>query len=207
MRPLTRYRFILICTITSMSLLSSVAHAEKHPAPPVDAVLPTYHSMVPLGAIIYELHPRKRTFFVEATAVNEQFEGMQVREVADEKYVTDSSGVRVSRFPDQLSFRVATGLQIRHLQDKYRELVNAPCDIDYYLSHLQFRLKVFRGLKDRAVIPRSINIAGGPLDSKTKERMYEVSFETRNVRMEDRVVLEVLGPDGERIGKFHLDLY
>jgi hypothetical protein len=38
------------------------------------------------------------------------------------------------------------------------------------------------------------------------ERIYRIGFQIGKVPIEDRVVMEVFSPSGERLCKFHLDL-
>ena len=206
MRPLLPYCFTSVALLAIFTL-STAAVARNRPAPPRTPYAPTYHSMVPLGAILYQLKPAKRDFYLEVSALDPAFEGMQVKTVAERPYVVDPSGARVQRYPEHLTFRVSAGVQVKKAIDSYREPVRAACDLNYYLSHLRFRVKVFRGLYDHAMHPAAVYVQPGPSSAKVEGRVYEVAFDMQNVPLEDRVVLEVLSPSGERIGKFHLDLY
>lgn len=204
MRPRLRHHFTSIVCV-GLFTLSTPAVARNHPVAPPAPYAPRYHSTVPLGAILYQLKPAKQDFYVEVSALDPAFEGMQIKTASDRHYVVDPWGVPVQRYPEHLIFLVRTGVQARRLTDSYREPVRAACDLNYYLYHLRFRVKVFRGLQDRAIHPAAVDLQPGP--SVIGGLLYEVAFDMRNVPLEDRVVLEVLSPDGERIGKFHLDLY
>jgi hypothetical protein len=39
------------------------------------------------------------------------------------------------------------------------------------------------------------------------ERIYRIGFDLGKVPIDDRVVMEVISPTGERLCKFHLDLF
>jgi ubiquitin-protein ligase len=54
--------------------------------------------------------------------------------------------------------------------------------------------------------PLSVKIIGVPADTPYDERIYRVSFELPNIPVDDRIVLNVLSPNGECLSKFHLQL-
>ena len=81
-----------------------------------------------------------------------------------------------------------------------------PADVNDYLMHLQFRLKVFSGLSYFYVQPASVEMIGMPAEVPYDERIYLAGFNLNGVPATDRIVLEVLDPAGARISRFHLEL-
>jgi hypothetical protein len=65
---------------------------------------------------------------------------------------------------------------------------------------------VFHGLRQTIVEPAAVKMIGVPDDMPYDERIYRVAFDLGDVSLDDRIVLEVLTPSGERLCKFHLDL-
>jgi hypothetical protein len=51
-----------------------------------------------------------------------------------------------------------------------------------------------------------VSVVGVPLDVSYDERIYRVAFDLGDVSMGERIVLEVLSPEGERLTRFHLDM-
>lgn len=166
-----------------------------------------FHHIVPLGTLTYTLRPANRPFYLMASAIDPQFEGWKVLGSEFHQYVIDAAGERVKSYPSQILFRVSAGAKDSTLLDTHREPVAATGNMNSYLLNLSFRLKIFRGLSARTLHPSMVRMIGVPADVPYEERIYQVSFETKDVPLEDRMVLEVLSPGGQRLGKFHLDFY
>lgn len=167
----------------------------------------TYRTEIPLDVLTYELHPTKRPFYVAASAVGNEFDGWKVLGRDHHRYLVTDDGMRVTRYPEHIVFRVSAGAVDKRLMSDYRQIVSSQCDMNRLLVGLQFRLKLFRGVHARALHPRSIRHIGVPPDLPFEERTYLVSFDLKDVPISDRMVLEVITPEGERLSKFHLDLY
>ncbi|HZQ92157.1 MAG TPA: hypothetical protein VFA60_10230 [Terriglobales bacterium] len=166
-----------------------------------------FHSVVPLGAEALQLPPADRMFVLFATAESPGFEGMRRYVQGSTRLVKDRDGEPVRYFPANVSFRVTatarrpyaeTGEPPFSLKSRYA--------LDDLLLHLVFRARVYRGLNVRTLQPNDVQLIGVPADVPYDERIYRVDFTLRDVAAEDRVVLEVLSPDGERLSKFHLEL-
>jgi hypothetical protein len=166
-----------------------------------------FHSVVPLGAEALQLPPSDRMFVLFATAESPDFEGMRRYVQGENRILTDRGGSPVRYFPASVSFRVTatarhpmadTGEAPFALQHKY--------EFDDLLLHLRFRARVFHGLNVQMLQPIAVQLIGVPADVPYDERIYRVEFILRDIPAEDRIVLEVLSPDGERLSKFHLEL-
>jgi hypothetical protein len=67
-------------------------------------------------------------------------------------------------------------------------------------------VSIFHGIDKRDVEPDSVEEIGMPQDVSYDERVYRIGFDIgRTVPVDDRIVLEVLSPEGERMGRFHLE--
>ncbi len=167
-----------------------------------------YHSTVPLGAEKIDLRPSKRALYILATAESPHFEGWHGPE--DAHYVIAPDGSRVDSYPGQIGFRLtATAMRPDLLfLDSYGTLDLPEGAVNEYLLHLHFRMLVFHGLEVTRFDPESVQLIGMPPEVAYGERIYQMSFNLPyRVPIEDRIVIEVLAPEGYRICKFHLDLF
>jgi len=164
-----------------------------------------FHSVVPLGADALQLRPAKRVVNLLATAESHSFEGIRRVPDGDAMAVVGRDGRAVRYYPSQVSFRLtATGRG--HLQGIDAAPVDTQTDFNDYLLGLHFRLKVFRGVNFRFIEPQSVEMLGMPADIHYDERIYHIAFSLDHVPADDRIVLEVLDPSGERVSRFHLEL-
>ncbi len=165
-----------------------------------------FHAAVPLGVEGFLLKPANRRFYLFALAQNPAFEGMYQARQDGHRVLLDSAGHRVSFYPGTVDFRVtATGWD-ETLINIGQFPVKAKVGLDDFLLHLRFRLKIFRALQTRSVYPSRVEVIGMPADIPYDERIYGLTFQLGEVPISDRVVLEILTPNGQRIYKFHLDL-
>src|SRR3954466_14485141 len=79
-------------------------------------------------------------------------------------------------------------------------------DLNSFLLGMHFRLKVHRGLKVSVIKPENVHLIGVPADQPFEERVYKVAFDTNDLPLDARLVLEVTGPDGEKLSRFHLEV-
>ena len=167
-----------------------------------------YHALVPLGSDNFEVRGAWRgsiTFL--ASAENPQFEGLQRKVVDDRIVLVDQEGEPLKFYPENVDFRVTASTRVQMAEPDPDPLPLEPkLDENDYLLGLKFRVKVFHGLKQR-VMNAPIHMIGVPADLGADERVYRVSATFPKISTQDRVVLEVIAPDGTRICKFHLDLF
>ncbi len=201
MRCETRIVLLLLAAAAVVSVANAGTRAQAR------AEQWIYHTLVPLGFEQFQLLPQHTPLLLMATAESPQFEGWQRVRRQHSWLLIDGSGVPVRQYPERIDFRVTASA--RHTAmlnyDKPTELVE-PGDIDALLLQLTFKVKVFRGLKAYEVEPVSVRQLGMPPDVPYDERIYLVSFDLKDVPAEDRIVLEVFTPDGQRVCKFHLEL-
>lgn len=187
----------------ALALAGNAPASSKKSQPPVDQA--TFHSVVPLGAETFDVRGTwKGSMTLLASAENPQFEGMIRRVVGDRVSLLDPEGQPFQYYPQTITFRVTATARAR-LSDPNPFPVQTSSDENTYLLGLKFRVKIFHGLK-QTVVDSPADLIGVPADIGYDERVFRVTADLPKVSTEDRVVLEVLSPDGERICKFHLDL-
>jgi len=164
-----------------------------------------YRARIPLGSETFAVQPWKSILTVLASAENPQFEGWRRETRADKELLLNASGERVQFFPEHIDFRISVGTRTRVTESEpYPMRTTLP--LNDYLLNLRFRVKIFHGLKQTVVEPEEVALIGVPPDVAYDERIYRASFDLPRVSINDRIVLEVLTPHGERLCKFHLDL-
>lgn len=120
-------------------------------------------------------------------------------------FVQDSSGKKMKTYPSELSFRVTAGSKSK-LQENTPHEVETALDPQQFVSRLRFRLKIFHGLETRTVEATEIKNIGVPVNLPYDERIWKVTFPLDKVLVEDRLMLEVLDAEGNRLSKFHMEL-
>jgi len=196
--------------ITFLALLCISALVCAHAAdaaPAIPTVARLFHSVVPLGQDGLLLQPSNRSLFFVASAQSSGFDGwQQIESQKGARLIYASTGRRVLQFPEYVDFRVTASA--RHDSTSLAQpLYPTPCssELNEYLLGLKFRLKVFHGIDSTVYEPKAVRLVGVPADVPYDERVYQLSFKLDNVPLDDRLVLEILSPEGDRISKFHLE--
>lgn len=166
-----------------------------------------YHSHVPLGVETLSVDGWTVPFTLMALAMNPQFEGWR-REIVQQTRVVlvDAGGAPVRYFPEVVDFRVSASTRLKLDHDPPLYPLHTDLTPEAYLLNLRFQLKIFHALQQTVLPPQTQELIGVPADIPYPDRVYHLSFSLPHVPTTDRIVLEVLSPDGERIAKFHLDL-
>ncbi|HSE48468.1 MAG TPA: hypothetical protein VLA96_04610 [Terriglobales bacterium] len=194
-------------TILGVVLLLAAAGAASGPAKSAPTAWGyDFHAVVPLGYDTLRLEPAKKVVCLLASAEAIGFEGLQRREDNGRVLVTSASGEPVKHYPEVIDFRVTASARKKKLADRDDAPypVHAEQPVNDYLLRLKFRLVIFHGLEARVLEPAAVRLIGVPADVPYDERVYRVSFNVGKVAVEDRMVLEVLDPDGNRVSKFPL---
>ncbi len=190
-----------VCLLLVTGAGSGIAADSAHPA---STVAYEYHSVIPLGTDNLLLEPSKTPLFLLVSAESRGFDGWrEVDEGAHHMlYAPDGSPVRT--YPEFIDFRVTASTRVRLPQESPYPI---PCreSVNSYLMSLRFRLKIFRGLQYSVLEPKMVRMIGVPADVPYDERIYRVSFKLPEVPLDERLMLEVLSPSGERVSKFHLE--
>lgn len=184
--------------------LMAFAQAEKPNEGPASIV--EYHARIPLGWECFKLNPSGQLFYLMGSVEDAEFEGWQKVTQDDRTRLVSANDSPVKRYPQHLQFRITASAKER-LIEKRPFLVNSRLSINTYLLGLRFRLAVFHGLEEWKMRPVAVESIGMPADVSYDERIYRVRFNLGEIPIEDRIVLEVLAPNGQRLSKFHVDLY
>jgi len=179
-----------------------IASGPAHPSPDAEFV---YHTLISLGNDAFSVQPWGSVMTVLASVESPHFEGWRRQTFGDRRRLVNASGQPVRYYPEHLEFRVSTGTRTQ-ISDTLPFPMRTTLSANDYLLNLRFRLKIFHGLRQIVVMPESTAMIGVPADIPYAERIYRVSFDLDEVSTNDRMMLEVLAPSGERLCKFHLDL-
>lgn len=193
---------MILRTVTAAAIIATATFTY---AGGKDNVRQAFTARTPLGSDNLRLVPANSNICVMVTLDTDAMGNLW--RVNDKKgiYVQDSSGKRVKTYPKQLSFRITAGTKSK-LQENIPHEIETSLDARQFVSRLRYRLKIFHGLETRTVEATEIKNIGVPVNLPYDERIWHVTFPVENVSVDDRLMLEVLGPDGNRISKFHMEL-
>ncbi len=165
-----------------------------------------FHSAVPLGSDSFIINGGKNGIVLMATALTPELEGW--RRIGDGRrtYVLTREGSHPHQYPSEVQFRVTASGRTDVTPDADPLKVESELDLNDYLLRLHFRMRVFHGLHVKVVEPSEVRVIGVPADVPYNERIYKVSFRLPRVPVTDRMLLEVLSPEGERLARFHFEL-
>jgi len=172
-----------------------------------------FHSVVTLGVEAIVLQPAKTRIALLATAECQGLEG--VRRVFWQPEdggeggvggkVFGKDGKQLMYFPRHISFRVTATAREKLIELEPFD-VNSSIDLNQYLLGLSFKLRAYHGINVRELNATKIQLLGPPAEVPYNARSYRVAYDLDRVSVEDRLVLELWSPDGQRLAKFHLEL-
>ena len=166
-----------------------------------------FHSVVPLGMEPIRLEPAGDLIALFASADGPEFEGLRRTGAGSSAELLRADHSRVRHYPRQLTFRVTATKRFLLLPGTDTPFpIETNTALNDFLLGLRFEVKVFNGLEARTLEPISARLIGVPADVPYTERIYRVTFELNDVPISQRVVLEILTPEGDRMCKFNLDL-
>lgn len=171
-------------------------------------IVPLYavHGRIPLGIESFRLEPAGSSFYLLASVENPEFDGLYRRGDRNQHArLFDANDKPVLFYPSRLQFRL-TASSREKLVDDHPFDTHTRISLNDLITKLQFRVKVFHALEYRYIKPTYIENVGVPKDVPYNERIYRIGFDLGKIPIDDRVVMEVISPTGERLCKFHLDL-
>jgi hypothetical protein len=165
-----------------------------------------YRAPLPLGADGFILQPVNREFYILSCVEDRRFNHLQVSRVRKSRFVVDAQGDIWKHYPAEVTFRVtATAMDPESIKSDI-DKITEPVDLNSFLMGMHFRLKAFQGLNMRVLNPTSVRLIGVPSDVPYEERVYRVSFDTGDLPVDARLVMEVFSPGGKLLSRFHLEL-
>ena len=154
----------------------------------------------------FKIEPSDKKLYLLACIEDRRFDRLQVSRVPSSPFVIDAAGKVWRNYPNEITFRVtATGMNEQFVgMDSYD--IKEKTDFNQLLLGLRFRLKAYRWLDMQIRQPEEVKMIGMPADVPYNERVFRVTFNTGDLPVDDRLVLEVLTPDGKLLSRFHLEL-
>jgi hypothetical protein len=190
---------VLVPTMSLLLAAALASSAQVHSTPIA------INGRVPLGIESFRLHPANQDFYLIASAENPMFAGMRRVTDGEHEKLVGGNGKPVTFYPEWVQFRLTASSREKIIDDKpFATESNLPLE-DLFVN-LHFRMKIFHGLEYRYIHPSYVEDVGMPRSVPYNERIYRIGFQIGKVPIEDRVVMEVFSPSGERLCKFHLDL-
>ncbi len=165
-----------------------------------------FHSVLPLGSDIFVLDGFKGSILLMATALTPELDGWKRVNEGGSRFLYAGDGSRAREYPRQAQFRVTVSASDHVVADNDLLAVKSDLPLNECLLGLRFEIKIFHGLQVRTVEPSDVHMVGVPPDVPYRERIYRVSFQLPPVPVQDRMVLEVLSPEGVRVARFHYEL-
>ena len=151
------------------------------------------------------LLPSRKVLNLLATLECRELERLQLISEGQKKWVADLSGQPAKHYPPAMVFRFTIG-SFDKSAEKIPYEMQTSLTPQEFASKLKFRLRIFHGLEELTLYPATQRIIGVPPHMPYDERIYRVEFQLKDVPVEDRMLFEVLDPDGKRVTKFGVQL-
>ncbi|MGZ4878881.1 MAG: hypothetical protein ACXVIO_11810 [Candidatus Angelobacter sp.] len=191
--------------IALSGLLLIVAGFGLAAARTAQKAVPGMRSTMPAGYDVMVLKPSKATLSLMGLIECPELEGAQrVAEGVHRKLVS-ADGDTIKEFPQRFSFRITASLRKVFL-DGPASSVDVDGDPQELLLKLKFRIRAYNGLEVREIVPQSIEMIGMPADVPYDERVYRINVNAGGLPITDRLVVEILSPQGELLTHFPFSL-
>ena len=172
------------------------AVARNSPKP-----LPGMRSNLPAGYDVLVLKPSKATLSLIGLIECPELEGAQHVAEGSHRRLVSADGTTVKQFPQRFRFRITASLRKIFIEGPGAS-VDVAGDPHELLLKLKFRVRAYQGLESREIVPQSIEMIGMPADVPSDERVYRINIDTGNLPITDRMVVEILSPQGELLTHF-----
>ena len=162
---------------------------------------PGLHSATPAGYDVIALRPSGANLSLMGLIECPELEGAQQVSEGTKAKVVSANGERINKFPSHFSFRITATLR-KIILEKPISSVNVSDDPYDLLLKLKFRIKAYHGLEKREITPESVELIGMPASVRYDERVYRINVNLGDAPITDRVVIDVLTPEGKFITHF-----
>lgn len=159
------------------------------------------HSAMPAGYDVIALRPSGANLSLMGLIECPELEGAQQVSEGTKAKVISADGERINKFPSHFNFRITATLR-KIILDKPMSSVAVSDDPYDLLLKLKFRIKAYHGLEKREIIPDSVELIGMPASVRYDERVYRIGVNLGDAPITDRVVIDVLTPEGKLITHF-----
>jgi hypothetical protein len=160
-----------------------------------------YVSTMPLDTELIELVPAKKKLGLMVTWDCQEIEGWELFSAGNKQEVRDAEGQRMDSYPQHLRFRFTIGSKTP-VQGRSALPYETRIPPEKFIVGLKFRLLRFHEIETHPYEPAEQGIIGVPPQIPYDERIYSVEFRIPKIGLEDRLALEVLDADGNRVAKF-----
>ncbi|MBZ5490363.1 MAG: hypothetical protein LAO76_05470 [Acidobacteriia bacterium] len=187
----------LLLIIAGLAVVAAARNSTK----PMSGV----RSNMPAGYAVMVLKPSKATLSLMGLIECPELEGAQHVAEGSHKRLVSADGATIRQFPQRFSFRITASLKKIFIEgpDSSVDVSGAPQEL---LLNLKFRIRAYNGLESREIEPQSIEMIGVPADVPYDERVYRINVDTGNLPITDRVIIEILSPQGELLTHFPFSL-
>jgi hypothetical protein len=167
--------------------------------------MPSLHSNMPAGYDVIVLKPSKAMLSLMGLIECPELEGAQQVAEGLHKKLVSARGDAIKQFPQRFSFRITASLRKIFVEAPIRSIdfVDDPQEL---LLNLKFRIRAYHGLEVREIVPQSVEMIGMPADLPYDERVYRINIDAGNLPITDRLVVEILSPQGELLTHFPFSL-
>jgi hypothetical protein len=189
--------FLLVFALAGFGFAAFAGTVLKSPA--------GLHSATPAGYDVIMLKPSGEILSLMGLIECPELEGAQHISEGLRARIISSSGDTIREFPQHFSFRMTASLRKFLLDGPVGSVVIAE-DPRELLLHLKFRVRDYHALESRELPVESVEMIGMPADVPYDERIYRIKVNAGNLPITDRLVIEVLSPQGERLTHFPFSL-
>jgi hypothetical protein len=162
---------------------------------------PGFHSAMPAGYEVVILKPSGTNLSLMGLIECPELEGAQRIFDGSKSRLISTNGSTITEFPQRFSFRITASLR-KVVLDGPAYTVNIAEDPQELLLKLKFRIRAYSGLEAREITPESVDMIGMPADVPYDERVFRVNINTGTRPVTDRIIIEILSPEGERLTHF-----
>ena len=188
---------------TAALLLSSAFAGQPRPGDVREAT--GLRATQPVGFAVVQLRPSGATLSIMGLVECQEMEGLhQVAQGLHARIMT-AQGELVRDFPRHFSFRVTATLRKTLIDGPDRTLKTGE-EPQNLLLKLRFKLRIYDGLETEEIAPSSVTLIGVPADVNYNERIFRITFDVGSIPVTDRMILQVLSPEGEELTHFPFGL-
>jgi hypothetical protein len=184
-------------------IIAGFAFAVAAKNPP--KTMPGLRSNMPAGYDVMVLKPSKATLSLMGLIECPELEGAQQVAEGLHKELVSAGGDAIKEFPQRFSFRITASLRKIFVDPPIRSIDLAD-DPQELLLNLKFRIRAYHGLEVREIVPQSVEMIGMPSGVPYDERVYRINIDAGKLPITDRLVVEVLSPQGELLTHFPFSL-
>ncbi|HEY1528294.1 MAG TPA: hypothetical protein VGH51_18870 [Candidatus Angelobacter sp.] len=159
------------------------------------------HGNTPAGYDVVVLKPSGANLSLMGLIECPELEGAQHVSAGSNRKLVSADGGAIKQFPQRFSFRITASLK-KIVLDGPATSANVSDDPRDLLLKLKFRIRAYNGLEVHQIAPESVEMIGVPADVPSDERIYRITLNNVRLPITDRLVVEILTPQGEVLTHF-----